>query len=65
MELHFVKNDFRFSSGKVFLSWEKRKLLKPEFMRDIRGWLIKKWEWFDWHLKLIYRIFCFEFFRYF
>ena len=34
MELLFVKNDGRFSSGKMFVSLEKRKLLKPEFMRD-------------------------------
>ena len=34
MELHFVKNDLKFLSGKMFLSLEKRKLLKPEFMRD-------------------------------
>ena len=34
MELDFVKNDLRFSSGKMFVSLEKLKLLKPEFMRD-------------------------------
>ena len=34
MELHFVKNDLRFSSGIMFASLEKPKLLKPEFMRD-------------------------------
>ena len=34
MELHFVKNDLRFSSGKMFVPREKRKLLKPECMRD-------------------------------
>ena len=34
MELHFVKNDLRFSSGKMHVSLEKRKLLKPKFMRD-------------------------------
>ena len=34
MELHFVKNDLRFLSGKMFVSLEKRKLLKPEFMRE-------------------------------
>ena len=34
MELHFVKNDLRFSSGKIFVSLEKRKLLKPGFTRD-------------------------------
>ena len=28
------KNDLRFSSEKMFLSLEKQKLLKPEFMRD-------------------------------
>ena len=34
MELHFVKNDLRLSSGKMFVSLEIRKLLKPEFVRD-------------------------------
>ena len=34
IELHFVKIDLRFSSGKMFVSLEKRKLLKPGFMRD-------------------------------
>ena len=34
MELHFVKNDLRFSSGKMLVSQKKQKLLKPEFMRD-------------------------------
>ena len=33
MELHFVKNNLRFSSEKMFVSLEKQKLLKPEFMR--------------------------------
>ena len=33
-KLHFVKIDLRFSSGKMFVSLEKRKLLKPGFMRD-------------------------------
>ena len=28
------KNDLTFSSGKMFVSLEERKLLKPEFMRD-------------------------------
>ena len=34
MESHFVKNDLRFSSGKMLVSQKKQKLLKPEFMRD-------------------------------
>ena len=34
IELQFVKNDLRFSSGIMFASLEKPKLLKPEFMRD-------------------------------
>ena len=34
MELHFVKNGLRFLSGKMFVSLEKCKLLKPEFMRE-------------------------------
>ena len=32
MELHFVKHDSRFLSGKIFVSLEKQKLLKPEFI---------------------------------
>ena len=28
------KNDLTFSSWKMFVSLEERKLLKPEFMRD-------------------------------
>ena len=28
------KSDLRFSSGKMFVSLETRKLLKPEFLRD-------------------------------
>ena len=35
MELHFVKNEFRFSSGKMLIFLEKKKLLKPDFIRDI------------------------------
>ena len=35
MELHSVRNEFRFSSGKMLVSLEKRKLLKPEFIREI------------------------------
>ena len=35
MELHSVKNEFRFSSGKMLVSLEKAKLLKPEFNRKI------------------------------
>ena len=31
MELDLVRNKFRFSSGKMLVSLEKRKLLKPEF----------------------------------
>ena len=34
MELHFVKNNLRFLSGKMFVSLQKRKLVKLEFMRD-------------------------------
>ena len=33
MGLHFAKNNLRFSSGKIIVPLEKRKLLKPEFMR--------------------------------
>ena len=35
MELDSVRNEFRFSSGKMLVSLEKRKLLKPEFIREI------------------------------
>ena len=61
MELHFVKNDLRFSFGKMFVSLEKRKLLKPEFMRDTSefDWL-KNGNIFDWHPKHIYGMSCFE-----
>ena len=61
MELHFVENILRFSSGKMFVSLEKRKLLQPEFMRDT-----SEFDWskngniFDWHRKHIYGMFCFE-----
>ena len=40
IELNFVKNDIRFSSGKMFVSLEKRKLLKPKFMTEWKNiWL--------------------------
>ena len=40
IELNFVKNDIRFSSGKMFVSLEKRKLLKPKLMREWKNiWL--------------------------
>ena len=61
MELQFIKNELRFSSGKMFVSLEKRKLLKPEFMRDT-----SEFDWskngnvFDWRCKYIYGMFCFE-----
>ena len=54
MELHFVKNNLRFSYGKIFL--------KPEFMRDT-----SEFDWskngnvFDWHRKHMYGMFCFKF----
>lgn len=35
MELHSVKNEVRFSSGKTLVSIERRKLLKREFIRKI------------------------------
>ena len=35
MELDSVRNEFRFSSGKMFVSLEERKLLKPEFIGEI------------------------------
>ena len=36
MDLNFVKNYSKSSSRKMFVPLEKRKLLKPELMRDIR-----------------------------
>ena len=60
MELHFIKNDLRFSSKKMFLSLGKWKLLKPEFMRDT-----SEFDWskngniFDRHHKHICRMFFF------
>ena len=35
MELHSVKNELRFLSGKMLVPLEKKKLLKPEFIREI------------------------------
>ena len=35
LELHSVKNEFRYSSGKMLVSLEKRKLIKSEFIREI------------------------------
>ena len=65
MELHFVKNDLRFSSGKMSVSLEKRKLLKPKFMRDTSEFhWSKTGNKFDWHCKHIYRMFSFEIFWY-
>ena len=64
-ELHFLKNDLRFSFGKMFVLLEKRKLLKPEFMRQT-----SEFDWskngniFDWHRKHIYGIFCLDISRY-
>ena len=60
-EFHFVKNDLRFPSREMFASLEKRKLLKPEFMRNTSefGWS-KNGNIFDWHHKHIYGMFCFE-----
>ena len=40
IELNFVKNDIRFSSGKMFVSLEKRKLLKPKFYDRMEKYLI-------------------------
>ena len=61
MELLFVKNDGRFSSGKMFVSLEKRKLLKPEFMRDTSEFdKSKNGNIIGWHCKHIYGMLCFE-----
>ena len=56
MELHFVKNDLRFSSGKICIT---RKT--PEVIRDTSefDWA-KNGKIFDWHRKQIYGIFCFD-----
>ena len=61
MELHLVKNDVRFSHGKMLVSLEKRKLLTPEFMRDTWefDWS-KSGNMFDWHRKHIYGMFYFK-----
>lgn len=34
MELHFVKNNLKFLSGKMLVSLGKRNSLKPEFITD-------------------------------
>ena len=46
---------------KMFGSPEKRKLSKPDFMRDrsVFSWS-QDGNVFDWHPKLIYGMFCFE-----
>ena len=55
------KKRFQVSPGKIFVSLEKQKLSKPEFMRDT-----SEFDWskngniFDWHRKRIYGMFCFE-----
>ena len=55
------KKRFKVSPGKIFVSLEKQKLLKPEFMRDT-----SEFDWskngniFDWHRKRIYGMFCFD-----
>ena len=61
IELLFVKNHGRFSSGKMFVSLEKRKLLKPEFMRDTSEFdKSKNGNIIEWHCKHIYGMLCFE-----
>ena len=59
IELHFVKIDLRFSSGKMFVSLEKRKLLKPGFMRHSEFDWSRNGKIFDWHRKHIYGMLCF------
>ena len=65
MELHSVKNEFRFSSGTMLLSLEKRKLLKLEFITDISEFYCSEnGKVFDWQLKHIYGKCCFFILRY-
>ena len=55
MELGSVRNEFRFSSGKMLLSLEKRKLLKPEFIREISEFdCSENGKLFHWQHKHIY-----------
>ena len=35
MELHSVKHELRFLSGKMLIPLEENKFLKPEFIREI------------------------------
>ena len=62
MDLDFLKNELRFSSGKMFVALEKRTLLKPKFTKDP-----PEFDWskngnvLDWHRKHIYRMFFFKF----
>ena len=63
MELHSVKNEFRFSSGTMLLALEKRKLLKLEFITDISEFYCSEnGKVFDWQLKHIYGKCCFFYF---
>ena len=44
MKLHFVKNDLRFSSGKICIT-RKTKIIKARsYKRHIRVWLSKEWK---------------------
>ena len=52
MDLNFLKNELRFSSGKMFVALEKRKLLKPKLTKDApeSDWS-KNGNVLDWHRK--------------
>ena len=66
MELDSVRNEFRFSSGKMLVSLEKRKLLKPEFIREISEFICSEnRKVFDWQHKHIYGKRCFFISRYY
>ena len=44
MELHFVKNEFRFSSGKMLVFLEKQKLLKQTLLEIYQNLIVQKME---------------------
>ena len=63
MELHSVKNEFRFWSGTMLVSLEKKKWLKAEFIRDISEFdCSENGKVFDWQRKHIYGKCCFFYF---
>ena len=66
MELDSVRNEFRFSSGKMFVSLEERKLLKPEFIGEISELdCSENRKVFDWQHQHIHGKRCFFISRYY